>query len=185
MFIDPDQFPFTKLLADSWAVIRDEYLALPANLSDPWVQRDMYDGDWTVFGLYALGRPIPAAARCPQTCRILEQVPALSMAAFSRLAGGAHIKPHSGWAKSVYRFHLGLVTPPGCWFRSGEETRPWTEGRCLVFDDLIEHEARNESDRIRVILILDVLRPGVTAGTQDHLPEELQQYAQHLLEHKV
>jgi aspartyl/asparaginyl beta-hydroxylase (cupin superfamily) len=181
MFLDPDRFPFTKLLGDSWAAIRDEYLALPAELSDPWVQRDMYDGGWTVFGLYALGKPIPAAARCPQTCRVLEQIPTLSMAAFSRLAGGARVKAHTGWAKSVYRVHLGLVVPTGCRFRSGAETRPWQEGGCLVFEDTIEHEAWNESDEARVVLILDVLRPGVAPGTYDHLPEELQQYARHLL----
>src|SRR5262245_26227357 len=170
MFVDPGRFPFTKLLENAWKSIRDEYLAIPRELSDPWVQRDMYDGNWTVFGVYALGKPIPAASRCPQTCRVLEQIPALSMAAFSRLAGGAHIKAHTGWAKSVYRLHLGLVVPPDCRFRSGAETRPWTEGQCLIFDDTIEHEAWNDSDQARVVLILDVLRPGVAIGTQDHLP---------------
>jgi beta-hydroxylase len=105
------------------------------------------------------------------------------MAAYSRLAGGAHVKAHTGWAKSVYRAHLGLVVPPGCRFRVGTETRPWMEGKCLFFDDTTEHEAWNDSDQARVVLILDILRPGVAIGTHDHLPEELEQYARHLLAH--
>jgi beta-hydroxylase len=181
MFIDPAQFPFARLLEDSWETIRDEYLALPAEVSDPWVQRDLYDGTWTVFGLIALGKPIPAAARCPKTCQILEQIPTVSMAAYSRLAGGAHVKAHTGWAKSVYRAHLGLVVPPGCRFRVRAQTLSWVEGQCLFFDDTMEHEAWNDSDQARVVLILDVLRPGVTIGTHDHLPEELEHYAKHLL----
>ena len=182
MFVDPDQFGFLKSLEESWEAIRDEYLALPADLSDPWMQHEMYSGGWTVFGLYALGHTIPtAAARCPRTCRALEQVPTLSMAVFSRLAGRAHVKAHVGWAKSVYRVHLGLVVPDGCRFRVGEETRPWTAGRCLICDDTVEHEGWNDSDEARVVLILDILRPGVAPGTQDRLPEEIQQYAQYLL----
>lgn len=45
----------------------------------------------------------------------------------------------------------------------GDEIRPWREGECLVFDDTAEHEAWNRSDRMRTVLLLDVLRPGVDA----------------------
>ena len=35
-------------------------------------------------------------------------------------------------------------------------------GTALVFDDMIEHEAWNDSDRIRVVLISDLWRPDLT-----------------------
>ena len=38
-----------------------------------------------------------------------------------------------------------LPLPDGCWFRVGNETRTWEPGKALMFDDTIEHEARNES----------------------------------------
>jgi aspartyl/asparaginyl beta-hydroxylase (cupin superfamily) len=58
--------------------------------------------------------------------------------------------------------HLPLVVPDGCWFRVGAETRFWREGEAFVFDDTIEHEAMNPSDRLRVVLIFDVWHPGLT-----------------------
>jgi ornithine lipid ester-linked acyl 2-hydroxylase len=181
MFLDPQQVPFADVLEADWEAIRDEYRALPADLFDPWVQRPMHGGGWTVFGLFAAGHYIPAAsARCPHTSRVLEQVPGLSMAGFSRLAPHTHVKPHVGWAESVYRLHLGLVVPPGCRLRVGEETRSWQEGRCLIFDDTVEHEAWNDSDQPRSVLLLDYLRPGVQPGTQDYVPEEVRQYVEQL-----
>ena len=43
--------------------------------------------------------------------------------------------------------------------RVGSEVRSWTEGRLLLFDDTIEHEAWNESEDLRVVLLFDVWRP--------------------------
>src|SRR6516162_486341 len=92
MFIDAKQFDFVSKLEAHWQAIRDEYLALPSQSFDPWVQRQMHGGGWTVFGLYALGQPIAAAcAACPNTARVLQQVPGLSMAGFSRLAPHTHV----------------------------------------------------------------------------------------------
>ena len=51
--------------------------------------------------------------------------------------------------------------PDGCWFRVGVETRQWREGEAFVFDDTIEHEAANDSDAPRVVLIFDVWHPGL------------------------
>ena len=41
--------------------------------------------------------------------------------------------------------HLPLIVPNGCWLRVGNETREWEEGKLLIFDDSIEHEAKNPS----------------------------------------
>ena len=56
-----------------------------------------------------------------------------------------------------------LVVPPACGFRVGNEVREWDEGRLIIFDDTIEHEAWNESDRDRVVLIFDIWRPELSA----------------------
>ena len=52
--------------------------------------------------------------------------------------------------------HLPLVVPPGCGFRVGAQTGTFEEGRAWAFDDTIEHEAWNDGDRPRAVLILDV-----------------------------
>ena len=55
--------------------------------------------------------------------------------------------------------HLPLVVPPGCEFRVGGETRAWREGEAFAFDDTIEHEAINRSEKSRLVLIFDVWNP--------------------------
>jgi aspartyl/asparaginyl beta-hydroxylase (cupin superfamily) len=44
----------------------------------------------------------------------------------------------------------------------GGETRAWREGEAFAFDDTIEHEAWNDSDELRAILILDTWNPHLT-----------------------
>ena len=53
--------------------------------------------------------------------------------------------------------------PPGCSFRVGNSTREWIPGKAWVFDDTIEHEARNDSDQLRVVFIFDTWHPALTA----------------------
>jgi ornithine lipid ester-linked acyl 2-hydroxylase len=181
VFLDPQDFGFTTALESQSDAIRAEYLSLPANMFDPWVQGQMHGGGWTVFGLYAAGQRIPGACDCcPDTARALQDIPGLSMAGFSRLAPRTHVKPHVGWAASVYRLHLALVVPPGCRLRVAEETRAWQESQCLIFDDTVEHEAWNDSDLPRGVLLLDFLRPGIDGSVEDHIPEEVRQYAEKL-----
>ncbi len=185
-FLDPQQYPFVATLQSQWESIRDEYLALPDNTLEPWIQRQMHGGGWSAFGLFAAGQPIPAAsARCPHTMQALAAIPGLSMAGFSRLAARTHVKPHVGWAASVFRLHLGLVIPANCRLRVATETRAWEAGQCLIFDDTLEHEAWNDSEQPRGILLVDFLRPGVAGSVEDHVPDEVRQYAERLFGRQV
>lgn len=55
-----------------------------------------------------------------------------------------------------------MIVPDRCAFRVGGETREWRVGEAFVFDDTIEHEAWNDSDSIRAVLIIDVWNPYLT-----------------------
>ena len=103
-------------------------------------------------------------ARCPATWEAIQSAPQPRIAnsptaMFSLLRPGARIAPHTGTHNIRLVCHLPLIVPPGCGFRVGNEVRQWQEGKLLIFDDTIEHEAWNESDRDRVVLIFDVWRP--------------------------
>ena len=41
----------------------------------------------------------------------------------------------------------------------GSETREWIPGQAFVFDDTMEHEAWNDSDDPRAVLIFDIWNP--------------------------
>ena len=75
---------------------------------------------------------------------------------FSLLRAGARIAPHTGTHNTRLICHLPLIVPPGCGFRVGSEVREWEEGKLLVFDDSIEHEAWNDSAELRVVFICDL-----------------------------
>ncbi len=125
--------------------------------------------DWSAFHIFFNGAPVEAnAARCPKTVEILSrlpqpQLPGRSPAAmFSVLKPRTHIPPHTGVSNTRLVTHLPLIVPPGCRFRVGAETRSWEKGRAWVFDDTIEHEAFNDSDEVRIILILDIAQPALS-----------------------
>jgi aspartate beta-hydroxylase len=125
--------------------------------------------DWSAFFLVKNGEVVAEnAARCPKTMAALQRAPLPRvkgrdpMVLFSVLKPGAHIPPHSGFLNSRLICHLPLIVPPGCHFRVGNEQREWKKGKAWVFDDSIEHEARNTSRETRVILLFDIWRPELT-----------------------
>jgi aspartyl/asparaginyl beta-hydroxylase (cupin superfamily) len=127
--------------------------------------------DWTAIHLIDHGRRIDANAdQCPRTMELLKlvdqpQIPGAGPTAmFSLLAPGKTIPPHTGVNNARLLCHLPLIVPPGCWFRVGAETRFWQEGEGFVFDDTIEHEAANPSDRLRVVMIFDLWHPDLSAA---------------------
>ena len=169
MFFDPIEFPFTATLEAKWTTVRGELNRLPKGSFKAWPDRHLYGradqqkegAGWDVFGLYAFGQKMERnCVLCPETTLLVEDIPGLKTAGFSWLEPGTHIKPHVGYSGSVLRCHLGLIVPEGCALRVGPKTMPWQEGKCMVFDDTTEHESLNRSDTVRVVLLLDFMKPG-------------------------
>lgn len=161
MFFETSGFPFVEELEASTAEIRAEFERLDPAKFTAWPEKFLYENRWDVFGLYAFGRRLSGnCGLCAGTTAAVERVPGMVTAGFSWLAAGTHIKPHRGYTDSVLRCHLPLIVPDGCALRVGGETRGWEEGRCMIFDDTVEHEAWNRGDSPRVILLLDFVKPG-------------------------
>src|SRR4029079_19726259 len=89
-------------------------------------------------------------------CRIEGKAPNVF---FSILKAGAHIPAHTGVTSVSSGVQLPLIVPEGCEFRVGGETRAWVKGQAFAFDDTIEHEAWNRSDRDRAVLLIDAWNP--------------------------
>jgi len=126
------------------------------------------DPDWSALFLCENGvRNEAAIEACPATWAAMQQVPFPAIAnsptvMFSLLRKGARIMPHTGMFNTRLVCHLPLIVPPDCHFRVGNEVRQWEQGKLLVFDDSIEHEAWNNSDQDRVVLIFDIWRPDLS-----------------------
>ena len=162
MFHPVDSIPALQMLENAWRDIRDEMEALTEAHFRRWPEQDLYSGSWDVFGLLEFGHPNEITRRlCPRTAACLDAVPRLVTAGFSAMAPGTHIRPHVGYTTDVLRAHLGLVSTPECALRVGDTVRSWEEGRCLLFDDTVEHEAWNRGSITRVVLLMDIAREGV------------------------
>ncbi|HAH11667.1 MAG TPA: aspartyl beta-hydroxylase, partial [Alphaproteobacteria bacterium] len=118
---------------------------------------------WSALFLYKDGTRIDhICRRAPKTLAILERIPRLDIpgrgptAFFSALDAKTHIPPHTGVNNIRSIVHLPLIVPENTWFRVGNDKRPFKRGEAWVFDDSIEHEAMNDSDERRIILIFDV-----------------------------
>jgi aspartate beta-hydroxylase len=135
---------------------------------------DMADDDrfrrWSTLPLINNGTINQAnAALCPATMRLYEATSPCTIPGrapnlvFSLLDAGARIPPHRGLTNVRLVLHLPLIAPPDCALRVGDEVHAWQKGQAMLFDDTVEHEAWNESDRLRVVLLCDQWRPELSA----------------------
>jgi len=169
-FFEPADFPWIKTLEDNWQVIRHEldkvmkYREHLPNFQD--ISREQQgltqDNRWKTYFFYAYGIKAGDVERCPETDRLLHEIPGMKTAFFSIFGPHKHLPPHRGPYKGVIRYHLGLKIPEPreqCGIRVKDEVRHWEEGKSLVFDDTFEHEAWNHTDEDRVVLFVDFIRP--------------------------
>jgi aspartyl/asparaginyl beta-hydroxylase (cupin superfamily) len=138
--------------------------------TDPATRFITDNADWGALYLWEYGSMVAAnvqrfartfdALECAPLPRITGQLP---MALFSRLAPRMKIPPHHGMLNIRLICHLPLVVPPDCGaLRCGSEQRAWVKGETMIFDDSIEHEAWNDSDQERIVLLFDIWRPELT-----------------------
>ena len=167
-FLDPRDHPWLRILEDNWETIRDEVGALLERHEErlePYFNRLMFfpPRSWKTMGFYFWTWRIHKNCRaCPKTVAILESIPNMTAGSVSVLEPHSNINPHQGDTNAIIRTHVGLVIPaplPACGLQVGRDVRGWEEGRAIPFIDATTHSSWNQSDRRRVVLIVDVMRP--------------------------
>ena len=187
-FFDRKHFAWLDELEANVGVIRaelDALLGAPGEVMRPYVRMDEgtppnlwspldHSLDWSACFLWEYGMPHRTILdRCPETAALLERLPLARIpgrapnAFFSMLRPHTRIPPHTGVTNTRSIIHLALDIPPGCGFRVGGETRRWVEGKAFAFDDTIEHEAWNDSDHPRAVLIVDTWNPHLAERERD------------------
>ncbi len=187
-FFGREEFPWLDILEVATEEIASEALAALANGGegfkpyinfatgapiDEWGPLNQ-SPNWSVYSLWHDGEQIPDhLQKCPRTTAVLAQMPLCDVphyapgAYFSVLRPRTRLPPHTGTTNTRSIVHMPLVIPAGCGFRVGADVRTWKKGEAWVFDDSIEHEAWNDSDEIRIILIFDIWNPLLTAAERD------------------
>jgi aspartyl/asparaginyl beta-hydroxylase (cupin superfamily) len=203
-FFPRHRFPWVAAIEAATPVITEEFRAVhardhaefrpyvqyaPGTPVNQWEALN-HSTRWSSYFLWQNGAPVEAHQReCPATTAALAEVEMAEIAGlcpnamFSALAPRTHIPPHHGETNARLVVHLPLIVPERCVYRVGADRTGWTVGEVLVFDDSIEHEARNDSDELRVVLIFDVWNPllspaeremvrAISAATRDFHREE-------------
>lgn len=187
-FYPRDLFPWLRDLEAGTDAIRDElqavlasrmdefapYIAFPPNVPvNQWEELN-HSERWSSLFLWEDGlRQDAVCDSCPQTAALLESLPMADqegfapVAMFSALQPHTRIPAHTGSTNVRLITHLPLILPGPARFRVGNDMREWRMGEAWVFDDTIEHEAWNDADETRVILIFDIWNPYLEPGERE------------------
>ena len=174
-----DIFPELRAIHSRRNAIMSE---LTAVLNDPknweyWPEKTLYNGppgsDWKIFPFYAdfqHGAGVCAEDNCkqmPVLSSFINSLPNLKLATISKLSPGMKLTPHRGWgnhSNNVLRCHYGLIVPGYCYVDVNGRKQYHKEDDWMVFDDSEIHMAENQSDKDRIILIIDLVRPATYKG---------------------
>ncbi|XP_077480859.1 aspartyl/asparaginyl beta-hydroxylase isoform X1 [Stigmatopora argus] len=172
----PEETGYTLLveaLERNWESIRDEALAVMDRQTGHFVPEEenlREKGEWGQYTLWQQGKKSSTSCQAvPKTCALLEKFPEATgckrgQIKFSAMQPGTHVWPHTGPTNCRLRMHLGLVVPrEGCRIRCTDSSRTWEEGKVLIFDDSFEHEVWQDAASFRLVFIVDVWHPQLTA----------------------
>ena len=113
---------------------------------------------WLVFGVVANGEPLKNAMElCPLTVKLLSKNPKIKTAGFSCLEANATIPKHTDDGSDVYRYHMPILIPDGdCGINVNGIKKDFSKS--FIFDDTYEHYAWNNTEDMRIVLIIDLER---------------------------
>ncbi|KAL7481508.1 hypothetical protein ACHAW6_007189 [Cyclotella cf. meneghiniana] len=181
-----DDFVWAQKLSKSYKDIRHEFLSVISNPeklhggNNIWAgalttDAASYGEGWKTLVLINRGQWDEANANLfPVTSRAIHEsgVPAAEVF-FASMKPRTNIKPHSDFTNFVLTSHLPLVIPENgknkCRLSVGDHTRQWIEGEIIMFDTSIYHDAVNDSDEMRYILMLRVWHPDLTTNEKEAL----------------
>ncbi|XP_026731969.1 aspartyl/asparaginyl beta-hydroxylase isoform X2 [Trichoplusia ni] len=175
---DIEKTPYNKLaraLEKSWKDILKEGEKAKA-LYEKEKEGLKERGEWSQLDLFVRGQEIPNRCKtAPVTCSIVRSEVAASgcrrgQVKFSAMEAGTHVRPHVGPTNCRLRMHLGLSNTKDTYIRVDQETRQWEVGKTLLFDDSFEHEVWHNGTGTRLVLIVDVWHPALTAAERRTLP---------------
>ena len=177
---DPQDFAWTKTLELKYKEILKEFNDVMSDMdrlqqmgNNIWAgaltqDAASYGEGWKTLGLMDRGWWDPVNVNLfPKTAKAIHDcgVP-VSEVFFASMKGPSSIKLHTDFTNFVLTSHLPLIIPCNgqnkCRLTIGDETREWINGKIMVFDTSLLHDAVNESNEMRYILMMRIWHPELT-----------------------
>jgi aspartyl/asparaginyl beta-hydroxylase (cupin superfamily) len=182
-----DDFNWAKALEDSYPEIAAEFQAVTADLqtlqkqgNNIWAgalteDASAYGQDWKTLVLMNRGTWDPVNVNLfPKTSSAVQKagVPVTEVF-FASMKGPSKIERHTDFTNFVLTSHLAIDIPCNgqnkCRLTVGDTTNEWINGKCMVFDTSLLHDAVNESDEMRYILMMRIWHPDLTPVEREAL----------------
>lgn len=126
-----------------------------------YFNKELVEGQtWEGFGFLLWGKRNEANIKDGEAfLKYFLPIPGLVSFSISVLSPRTHIKEHFGDTDANYRLHVPISIPamlPDCGFKVSGTSVSWDN--IFAFSDAHLHEAWNDTDKVRIILMVDVLR---------------------------
>lgn len=173
-FLDKSDFPLFSDLEKEYPKIKKEFndysmkihpfhTMLPEFTVLDIDEQERNNRFWRVLPLKTAGDIIRENARLFPSLDPFLKEPNLHNMFFSVLEPKVNIPVHKGYYKGYLRYHLGVIIPEENGLKPfinvGGETYYWKEGEGVVFDDMFDHYVENPTNKNRVVLFIDLVRP--------------------------
>jgi len=191
---DPAVTQAVTHLEQHYSTILQEYRTKAPQLQSDYqtdTEHKLHDGTWE-WHSYMLKGAIQGnfATHFPETATVLQDLRDSGMlfegtpfgyTFFSTLHANSKIAAHTAPMNLRLRIHLPLIVPSEdesdeiqCGIRVGPTARQWTTGKALVLDDAYQHEVWNNTNKQRVLLLVDIWHPDVTMQERQDVVELFQ-----------
>ncbi len=168
-FLPTNSINDLKVLQNNWHIFKKEATLLSENkeILAPKKKEDLgfnsfFKYGWKRFYLKWYDAKHPSAEKlCPNSVKILRDLPSVKAAMFAELPPGGKLNPHRDPYAGSLRYHLGLITPnsENCFILVDEFKYFWKDGEGVLFDETYIHRAENNTNSSRIILFCDIERP--------------------------
>ena len=113
---------------------------------------------WKIFGLMLYGSEIKENVKlCQKTMKILNRCDNIVNAGFSCLEPNVITELHRDFNHDILRCHIPIIIPEGATaIKINNEIIKWNMNEYFIFDDTYDHQAWNFTNKIRVVLIIDI-----------------------------
>lgn len=142
------------------------------NVWNDWPELELYDSSkdmWKIMPFFYYDYWVKNNCdKMPNITKFLKSLPNLKIALLSVLSPNTRLNEHRGWGKhsnNVLRCHYGLIVPDNCFITVRDENdvlgqiEYHEKDKWIIFDDSKHHFAANNSDKYRIVLIVDLVRP--------------------------
>ena len=179
-FWNIDEVSWKKKLEQSYKQIRKEFLEVTKDSEDLqgkgnniWAgalteEAGGYGAGWSTLVLKDRGMWDEVNCNLfPKTAKAVlgSGIPATEVF-FASMKPNTDIKLHSDFTNFVLTSHLAIDIPENgnnkCRLSIGDETRQWMNGEVTLFDTSMMHDAVNESDEMRYILMFRIWHPNLS-----------------------